>query len=344
MNSKLACLLACTLASTAPPVVAAAATYKAPRNAFGQPDLGGTWSNETLTGMVRPARYGNRLVATPEEVADAEGGKAAQIAESNKPTDPNASTKDLEASCEIKAADIKVSVANCSYNAVWIDASQRMMRVNGEPRTSLITFPDNGRIPFKPGKGVRPNFWEEGNRDNPENRGLTDRCLVGNNISTGAIMGPTLYNNNFLFQQSSDTVAIVIEMSHEARLVRLNAQHGTLPKWLGDSVGRWEGDTLVVDTVNFHPQQLDFNSPQLHLVERFTRVGPDRMLYQFRVEDPETYTQPWGGEMEFRPSRGLQYEYACHEGNHALYGILAGARAEEREQQQRQAAVSATGR
>jgi len=344
MNSKLACLVACAVASTALPAVATAAAYKAPRNAFGQPDLGGIWTNETLTGMSRPAMYGDRLVATPEEVAAAESGKAAQIAESSKPTDPNASTKDLESSCEIKGADLKVSAANCSYNAVWVDSSLHMMRVGGQPRTSLITFPANGRIPYKPGKGIRPNAWEVGNTDNPENRGLPDRCLVSQNISNGALLNPTLYNNTYVFQQSKDTVAIVVEMAHDVRLVRLNAEHSSLPKWFGDSVGHWEGDTLVVDTINFHPEQLAYNSPRLHLVERFTRVAPDRVLYQFRIEDPETYTQPWGGEYEFRSQAGLQqYEYACHEGNHGLLGILAGARAEEREQRQKQAAAGAPG-
>ena len=351
MNAKIVCLLACALGSAAAPTVSAAAAerpaaarpaYQAPHNAFGQPDFTGVWSNTMTTRMERPANLGDRLVFTPAEVKAIEQEREAMRKSGDEPTPQEATITDLVKTCNIPG--VPAGGPDCGVNTAFIDAGERVGRVNGQPRTSLITFPANGNIPFKPGKGLRPNFWEEGNRDNPENRGLTDRCLVGNNISTGAIMGPTLYNNNFLFQQSDNTVAIVIEMSHDARMVRLNVRHDTQPKWLGDSVGHWEGDTLVVDTINFHPEQLAFNSPQLHLIERFTRVGAERMLYQFRVEDPEVYSQPWGGEMELRPTKGLQYEYACHEGNHALSGILAGARAEEQEQKQNRAAVSTSGR
>jgi len=120
-------------------------------------------------------------------------------------------------------------------------------------------------------------------------------------------------------------------MAHDARTVRLNAQHDDIPRYLGDSVGHWEGDTLVVDTAHFDPiqVQLQGNSAALHLTERFTRVGPDRILYQFRVEDPAAYTEPWGGEFEFTTAKGLQYEYACHEGDYALEDILKGARQDE---------------
>src|SRR5690606_12616732 len=124
---------------------------------------------------------------------------------------------------------------------------------------------------------------------------------------------------------------IVAEMSHDARIIRLGGQHDNILRWLGDSVGRWEGETLVVDTVHFHPSQLAYNTPALHLTERFTRVAPHRMLYQFKVEDPGVYTQPWSGEYEFHTAKGLQYEYACHEGNYAMTGILEGARHEEAE-------------
>jgi hypothetical protein len=119
-------------------------------------------------------------------------------------------------------------------------------------------------------------------------------------------------------------------MSHEPRIVRLNAKHSNTPKWYGDSIGHYEGNTLVIETTNFHPEQLAHNSAQFKVTERLTRVGKGRILYQFKVEDPETYTQPWGGEYEFHASQGLQYEYACHEGNYGLMGILQGARADEK--------------
>jgi len=336
MTGKFACLLACCLASTALPALAAPAAYKAPRNALGQPDLEGTWENTTLTRMERPAQYGDRQVLTPQEVAAIEGDRAKLLQEGSKPTDPNATVQDVNQKCDLPGFP---ATADCAYNVGWTDAGERVMRVNGQPRTSFITYPANGRIPRRPDAKQRPSAMGEGKSDNPEDRSLPERCLVSQNISTGALLNPTLYNNTYVISQGKDSVALVVEMSHDVRLVRLNAQHGTEPKWLGDSVGHWEGDTLVVDTINFHPEQLAYNSPQLHLVERFTRVAPDRVLYQFRVEDPGAYTQPWGGEYEFKSSDGPQYEYACHEGNHGLLGILAGARAQEKERQQAAAAA-----
>ena len=336
MNAKIAGLIACALASTmfcamtsAPAQAAPAATaYKAPRNGFGQPDLSGTWNNETLTRMERQPTFGDRLVPTPAEVAKIEGERAGIVAAGNAPTNLKAGgVEAYRANCETPATAF---AAGCSYNPLFYDGQTQLMRVNGEPRTSLITFPANGRIPRKPGGKSRPDAYAAGNRDNPENRGLPDRCLVSQNISTGALLSPTIYNNTYLFQQSKDTVAIVVEMAHDVRYIRLNAEHGVSPHWLGDSVGHWEGDTLVVDTIHFQPEQLEYNSDQLHLVERFTRVGPDRLLYQFRVEDPVAYTEAWGGEYEFSTAKGPQYEYACHEGNYALHDILSGARADEK--------------
>jgi hypothetical protein len=335
MNNKIACLMACALASTGLSTIVAtqaqaqaAGAYKAPRNGFGQPELSGTWSNETLTRMERKPEYGDRLILTPDEVTKLEGGRASAMAAGDKKTDLTKSVNELNSKeCDIPG---NPNGANCSYNSAWVDNSTRIMRVNGQPVDSLVTFPANGRIPRRADGKKRPDAWAEGNRDNPENRGLADRCLVGQNISTGALLNPTLYNNNYVFQQGKDSVAIVVEMSHDVRTVRLNAQHDNIPRWFGDSVGHWEGDTLVVDTINFHPEQLVYNSDKLHLVERFTRVGPDRILYQFKVEDPAAFTEAWGGQYEFTTAKAPQYEYACHEGNYGLLGILEGARAEEK--------------
>ncbi len=149
-------------------------------------------------------------------------------------------------------------------------------------------------------------------------------------VTTGALLNPTLYNNNYLIQQGKDSVAIVIEMAHDVRNIHLNGKHDGVPKWFGDSIGHWEGDTLVVDTVDFNPAQLTRNTKQLHIVERFTRVAKDRLLYQFRVEDPGLYSEAWGGEYEFVAESERQYEYACHEGNYGLLGILEGARADDK--------------
>jgi hypothetical protein len=328
MNAKLLGLMACALASTALTATAASAAtaaYKAPRTGFGQPDLSGTWSNETATRMERPNEYGERLIMTPAEVAKIEAGRADTVAaaraqgEAGKPEESRAYCEKPE----------NTFAGGCAYNQTFYDGQTSVMRVGGQPRTSLVTMPANGKIPRLPSARRMGGGYDMGNRDNVENRPLPDRCLVGQNISTGALLGPTIYNNTYQFQQNRESVVIVVEMSHDARNIRLNAKHDGLKRWFGDSVGHWEGDTLVVDTIDFHPDQLGASSDKLHLIERFTRVAKDRILYQFRVEDPGAFSAPWGGEYEFSTAKGPQYEYACHEGNYALHGILAGARQDD---------------
>jgi hypothetical protein len=329
--NRVAGLVVCVLASTTLSAMtvagasAAPAAYKAPRNGFGQPELSGTWTSESLTRMERPAEYGNRLILTPEEVAKLEGARAERVKAGSQPT--GSQGEKFRSSCETAAGAFG---PQCGYNEIFFDTALKVSRINGQPRSSFITFPANGRIPRK---NTRPrgDGREEGIRDNPENRGLADRCLVGQSITTGALLNSTIYNNTFVFQQSKDTVVFVAEMSHEPRIVRIGGVHDNIPRWLGDSVGHWEGDTLVVDTVGFHPEQLTLNSDKMHLVERFTRVAADGILYQFRVEDPGAYTEAWGGEYVLHTSKGPQYEYACHEGNYAMEGILAGARQAEAE-------------
>jgi hypothetical protein len=306
-------------------------------SAQGVPNLEGVWSNLTMSRFERAPQFGDRLVMTEQEVAVAEGG-AAEIAElGRKPTDPKATVKDLPNDCG-NGRDW------CNVNAAYTDVESRIMRVNGQPRTSLITFPANGRVPWRPGKAPAPRpptaptpdalfGAPAGPADNPEDRSLPERCLISQNFRNGALLTPTLYNNNMQIVQSKDTVAIMVEMSHEARLVRMNAKHRTdgIRPWLGDSIGWYDGDTLVVETTGFNPKQLTRESPKLKLTEKFTRVGKDRLLYRFTVDDPDTYTQTWGGEYEFTPTNGLMYEYACHEGNHGMEGLLKSARYIEQE-------------
>jgi hypothetical protein len=322
------------LAMSAGMIVLAAAGTAA--NAAGVPDLEGTWTNVTMTRWERPDQYGGRTVMTPAEVAELEGAAAQSAELANRPTDPNATVETLPNDCS-------GGRSWCNYNAQWTETGDRVMRVNGEPRTSIVTIPASGKIPYRPGKGRRPAPPAEGatqtqqgpgvdsDRDNPEARSLAERCLESQNFREGALMTPTLYNNNYQIVQSTDAVAIIVEMSHDARIIRLNGKHRTdgVRTWFGDSIGRYEGDVLVVETTNFHPLQLARNSEKLKLTERFRRVGKDRILYQFTVEDPETYSQSWGGEYEFTPSNGPLFEYACHEGNRGMENILAGARYEE---------------
>ena len=305
-----------------------AGLYKAPLNNYGQPDLEGTWTNATLTVLERPKEYGTRKGLTAEEVAKIEGSSAQLIAADNAPRDPKVKTTDLPHEC-----GLGFSGAGCGYNAAWIDPGTTVMRVNGEPRSSFITDPADGRLPpYK--TGVRaPGMEQYAHRgENPENMAVSERCLSSFGYSAGPVMLPLLYNNNYEIAQTKDTVAIVVEMVHDVRMIHIGAKHRTdgLRPWMGDSIGWYEGPTLVVETTNF-PEATALHGAwkELKVTERFTRVGSHRILYQFRVQDPTVWDTSWGGEYEFSASKGRIFEYACHEGNYALSNMLAGARADE---------------
>jgi len=310
------------------PQIASADEYTPPRNSLGQPDISGLWTNETLTRFERPERYGNRLVLTEEEVARMEGSADRRYREANQPTDPNAGVPD----------DGRTG----GYNRFWVGNVNRVMRVDGEPRTSLITYPENGRIPPrkedappKKTSGWHTIFFTPGVGDltSYETRSSAERCIFWPS-QAGAVMRFAAYNANYQIVQSPDHVMILAETIHDARIVRLNSEH--LPgsevtrPWMGDSIGWYEGDTLVVETINYNPKQYFHHaSDQLKVTERFTRVAPDRLHYAFHVEDPLVWEEPWGGEYEFSPSAGL-YEYACHEGNYALKHALEIARKQDK--------------
>jgi hypothetical protein len=331
---------AAVLAALATP--AWAADWKPPHMADGKPDLNGTWTNSSLTRLERDPKLGERLVLTPAETAKLEGDNKAYNTMRNQPTRPDQKIDEIPCSPGFVGS-------NCGYNQGWTDPGETVMRVRGEPRSSFITSPANGRVPaVRPeaqarmaARGVTPVARSQadalkagelagrpGQNDNPEGRSLAERC-----ISMGQpLMQPGLYNNNYQITQSKDAVAIEQEMIHDTRIVRLNAKHRTdgARPWFGDPIGWYEGDTLVVETTNYSSKQnLRGASENLTLTERFTRVGPDRIRYQFKVEDPTTWDTAWSGEYEFGKAKGIVYEYACHEGNYALEGILAGARAEE---------------
>jgi hypothetical protein len=315
--------------------------YKGALTASGIPDLKGIWTNASLTRLERDPTFGSGLVMTPDEVRRLEGDRKALVAEQAAPTDPNASLSQVNGSCEVKGY---TGGPACGYNGAWTDPGDVVMRVAGQPRTSFITYPADGHMPPRvagaPDPGPRRGGGEgsrEGDRpgqnDNPEGRSLGERCIMSFGQSSGPVMQPQLYNNNYEIVQSKDSVAIWVEMVHDVKIVRLNTPHRTdgVRPWMGDSVGHYEGPTLVVETTNFpKAQALQGSWQTLKVTERFTRVAADRVLYQFKVEDPTVWTQPWGGEYEFGSAKGLVYEYACHEGNYGLEGILAGARDEER--------------
>ncbi len=336
--------LATTAAAADKPAAKPAATkaaYKAPRGPDGHPDLEGVWNNSSMTPLERLPRYGDRLTMTKEEVQKAEAAEQEYLNQENAPTDPRLKTEDLPAECGRKPevgfnpGGVNLTKAGCGYNNAWIDPGDHFMRVNGEPRTSLITSTADGRMPK-----TTPAYTERmqarrkimnGSADNPENRSTGDRCITSWANHAGPVMLSTTYNNNYQFVQTKDTIAIEAEVLHDVRIVHMNAQHGPkeLKLFYGDSIGHWDGDTLVVETINYSPNTTLRGAYQdLKVTERFTRVGPDKLLYQFKVEDPTTWVEPWSGEYEF--TRGTRvFEYACHEGNYALADILAGARAEE---------------
>jgi hypothetical protein len=318
----------------------AAGAYKAPRNLFGQPDLEGAWTNATITTQVRPAQYGSRAVLTPEEVKRLEGQAAQTVAVGNQTTDPNAPPP-------------AQGVDPGGYNRGWLDPGSQVMRVAGEPRTGLLTTAD-GQVPLNrqgqrvgggpqrnvalgeaaPAAQVAQQAARTGQFDNPEGRPLGERCIISFGRNGGPPMfGNGFYNNNYKFMQNRDEVTIMVEMVHDVRHIRLNSkQHppADVRPWFGDSIGWYEGDTLVVETTNIPQRQAYMGSwRNLKVTERFRRVAKDRLLYQFTIDDPSVWDKPWGGEYEFADLNGELHEYACHEGNYALEGILAGARAEE---------------
>jgi len=202
----------------------------------------------------------------------------------------------------------------------------------------MIVDPPDGKLPALTSDGKKRLAERTAMRaggkgfSDPEVRGLGERCILSFGSSAGPPMIPLLYNNTYQITQTADQVAILVEMVHDVRIVRMSGQHppSDVRTWMGDSIGRWEGDTLVVETTNLRPEQ-SFRgaSENVKVIERFTRVAPDSILYRFTVEDPSTFTRPFTGEIAMNATKGPIYEYACHEGNYAMPGILAGARADE---------------
>jgi hypothetical protein len=304
--------------------------YHAPRNAMGQPDLAGVWSNATITRLERDPKYGERLTLTADEAKAIESTSDARNARLRAATDTTIKKVDDLPECQSGAQG-----PACGYNAFWTDPGTRLIRIGGVARTSILTEPKNGRLPFANAAGLaRARAQFGGNFDNPENRALGERCIVGFGGTSGPPMLPVLYNNHYQIQQTRDAVVIVVEMVHDARIVHLNGQHepASVKSWMGDSIGHWDGDTLVVETTNLRREQgLRGPADDMKVVERFTRVSPEQILYQWEVVEPSVFGQPVKGEEALNATKDRIYEYACHEGNYAMTGILAGARQAEKE-------------
>jgi hypothetical protein len=311
-----------------------AAKYKTPRNEFGYPDLQGTWNNATITPMERPAQYGTRRALTDDEARGLHERESEFIDRSSKATDPSTKAEDLDKlpnQCRSGSTG-----AACGYNAFWTDTGFNAVRVQGEWRSSIVTEPANGRIPALTAEAAKARSERMASRqrtgafDGPEARPLGERCLMSFGSSAGPPMLPVMYNNNYQIVQTKDYVMILVEMVHDLRVIRLNSQPlpSTIKRWMGDSIGRYEGDSLIVETTNMNPLQSFRGSPAQKVTEKFTRVSPDKIEYEFKVEDP-ALTAPYAGALNFNATKDSVYEYACHEGNYALAGVLAGAREDE---------------
>jgi hypothetical protein len=305
--------------------------YKAPRTPDGRPDLQGVWSTASLTSLTRGGGRGganiDTLVIPPEKIKELmDNADYVRIArDSQKRTDPNSGV-------------FTDKNADAGYNAFWIDPGSEYAKVNGEWRSSWITSPANGQIPYNrtgnAAAGSRMNNARTVSNTGPEIRTLGDRCLVSFANQGGPPLTNAMYNNHIQIVQTPDHVMLDIEMNHDARIIRIEAQgekEARLPDaiqpWFGDSIGRWEGDTLVVETRNPHPLQARGRVPlskEGKIIERFRRVSDVEIDYTYEVIDPISYTQTWTGQMPLRLSKEKVFEYACHEGNYALPGILRG--------------------
>lgn len=335
-------------------VLADAANADVKRTPSGVPDLSGFYDGGTLTPLNRPEALGDKQFMTREEAEEITRRNSEGLAAANQASDPNREQPPLGG----EGVKTGGGGGTGGYNAFWIDRGEGVVEIDGKIRTSIVYDPPNGRQPSMTPAGEKKradNFtsfsyvndgtasWldQEGSGpfDGPESLALAERCLLG--FSAGPPSIPGLYNNFKRIIQTEDHVMILLEMVHDARVIRLDSEHASSDRrtWLGDSIGWWEGDTLVVDSTNFKKHTgLYGGDENLHLVERFTRLEDGNLLYNFTVNDPTAWTAPWSGEFVWKHSQDKVFEYACHEGNYAMGNILRGARLLESEELDRRAA------
>ncbi len=290
--------------------------------------LQGVWTNSSVTDLERPEGM-SKLVLTEAEAQEmlANDGLANRLISDAQPTDPNAPLLD--------GSDL---LAGRGYNTFWIDPGNRVGQVKGQYRSSWIVDPVDGRIPYSDeGRKIFNAAGERRNNyDGPEVRPLGERCMATTG-RTGPPMINGLYNNTYQFIQTEDYVMIHTEMVSHARIIPINGKHfpPSITQQFGQPIGRWEGETLVVETTHFHPMHLLYAHPAFlrrdsKVTERFTRVSENEIFYEFTVDDPVLYSQIWRGESRFLKYDKPWYEFACHEGNYSMPGILGGARAQEK--------------
>ena len=333
------CVALVAVALYSPPATAqapssASSDWVVPRTADGRPDLQGNWSSGTLTPFQRPEDQGPALAW--EEVERLETRAGGRIERASRPSDPDRVAPPVGGDGSTGGAG---NVGG--YNGIYMDRGDRVAVVDGVPMSSLITDPSDGRVPARTPEAER---WADEYRkfmdqfqqyDHPEVRPLGERCIVSFGRNIGPPMLPNgAYNNNYTIVQTADHVLIMSEMVHDARIIRIGDGPRLPPHvrpWMGDSWGHWEGDVLVVETTNINPvHRFRGNSAEnMKVIERFSRIDEETILYEFTIDDPTVYTSQWGGKVPMKALHDRLYEYACHEGNYALSNILSGARYQE---------------
>jgi len=286
-----------------------------PRTPDGKPDLQGVWDFRTITPLERPKDLADKPTLTEAEALEWE--RKNQRNQDNREATPGNLVNGQRSNADVERA----------YNDFWWDFGKKAVSTR---RTSLIIDPPDGRIPALTAEGQKRAAARREARERsavgPEDRGVGERCILG--FNAGPPMSPSAYNNNVQLIQTPQHVVIFNEMVHNARVVPVSARpHSTIPQWNGDSRGRWEGDTFVVDTKSFYQETSFQNSGDtLHLTERFTLVDADTLMYEFTVNDPKIWTKPWTAQVPMKRTEDLMYEYACHEHNYGMEGLLKGAR------------------
>jgi hypothetical protein len=301
---------------------AAAQNRKAPATAWGKPDLSGVWDFRTITPLERAANEANKEFLTEEEALKLER----DAVERNREID----SRPAERTTAGGNVDRRADGTPGFYNNFWLDGGTKPI---GTRRTSLIIDPPNGRLPpltaaAQKRQQERQAYVKEHPADGPEDRSASDRCLVG--FNAGPPLSPGGYNQNMQVVQTQDHVVLVTEMVHSARIVPLDGRprlNDRIGHWSGESRGHWEGDTLVIETINFNEARgWRGSTSKMKLVERLTRLDANTLEYKYTVIDPDTWTSPWTASIPLQLSALPMYEYACHEGNHSMQGILAGQR------------------
>ncbi|HUP24275.1 MAG TPA: hypothetical protein VNB06_15185 [Thermoanaerobaculia bacterium] len=355
--------IALTLLAVGPAL--AASPQEIPRTPSGRPDLSGTYNVATLTPLVRPREFGENLFLTREQAIEIAEQERSLLERGSEQSDPNRDAPPAGGAAPVGFDDEQRETLGAGnvggYNSFWIDRGSEAFAIDGMYRTSILTDPANGQYPpltpaaqeramgrrraFRPNDGTAYWLDEEGPGpyDDIEQRPLAERCLLGFGSTAGPPMMPVLYNNLKRIVQTDDAVMILVEMNHDVRVIRLSADHDppAIRRWLGDSIGRWEGDTLVVESKHFRDQTaLGGGTRDLHVVERFTRLDADRLHYEFTVQDPSTWSAPWKGDYVWPSTDEQVYEYACHEGNYAMGNIMRGARLLEAEAMAKKSATN----